>query len=279
MGNTTASLTHEQLFGGGVTSSGARFVDPASIPVDEVRERLKRQCAYKPMYEINFIISKDSKIACFWEKRFYITDDSFTPELVYETESFANAVSLSDSSKYAIFQTAYNAKNDEDSGAFAIIDVEKREVINKGAIETGWKGMTHLYIDEDKKCFWVYYGNERVKYGFDLSPDAKTLEQYEEKAELSPYYLLEKAQSCIDELKETYTEQAERKAVGYLSRSASDPKMSTYQLSNAYKELGQIYDQNELKQKALDAYREGLRLNPALSVKKRIKQLEKELNA
>ena len=130
------------------------------------------------MHEINFIISKDSKIACFWEKRFYITDDSFTPELVYETESFANAVSLSDSSKYAIFQTAYNAKNDEDSGAFAIIDVEKREVINKGAIETGWKGMTHLYIDEDKKCFWVYYGNERVKYGFDLSPDAKTLEQY-----------------------------------------------------------------------------------------------------
>lgn len=83
----------------------------------------------------------------------------------------------------------------------------------------------------------------------------------------------------LDELKETYTEQAERKAVGYLSRSASDPKMSTYQLSNAYKELGQIYDQNELKQKALDAYREGLRLNPALSVKKRIKQLEKELNA
>lgn len=31
MGNTTASLTHEQLFGGGVTSSGARFVDPAII--------------------------------------------------------------------------------------------------------------------------------------------------------------------------------------------------------------------------------------------------------
>lgn len=279
MGNTTASPTHEQLFGGGVTSGNAQFIDPASIPVDEVRERLKQQCAYKPMHEINFIISKDSKIACFWEKRFYITDDSFTPELVYETESFANAVSLSDSSKYAIFQTAYNAKNDEDSGAFAIIDVEKREVINKGAIETGWKGMTHLYIDEDKKCFWVYYGNERVKYGFDLSPDAKTLEQYEEKAELSPYYLLEKAQSCMDELKETYTEQAERKAVGYLSRSASDPKMSTYQLSNAYKELGQIYDRNELKQKALDAYREGLRLNPALSVKKRIKQLEKELNA
>lgn len=66
---------------------------------------------------------------------------------------------------------------------------------------------------------------------------------------------LAKAQADVDELKEQY------------------------QLSNAYKELGQIYDQNDLKQKALDAYREGLRLNSGLSVKKRIKQLEKELNA
>lgn len=125
----------------------------------------------------------------------------------------------------------------------------------------------------------------RAKAGID-GPDAETLEQnaerlkrYEEKTDLSPYELLEKAQGCIGELKETYTEQAEQKAVDYLSLSALNPKMSTYQLSNAYKELGQIYDQNDLKQKALDAYREGLRLNSGLSVKKRIKQLEKELNA
>ena len=81
-----------------------------------------------------------------------------------------------------------------------------------------------------------------------------------------------------DELQRYIREQAEQKAVDYLSLSALNPKMSTYQLSNAYKELGQIYDQNDLKQKALDAYREGLRLNSGLSVKKRIKQLEKELN-
>lgn len=125
----------------------------------------------------------------------------------------------------------------------------------------------------------------RAKAGID-GPDAETLERnaerlkrYEEKTDLSPYELLEKAQGCIGELKETYTEQAEQKAVDYLSLSALNPKMSTYQLSNAYKELGQIYDQNDLKQKALDAYREGLRLNSGLSVKKRIKQLEKELNA
>ena len=125
----------------------------------------------------------------------------------------------------------------------------------------------------------------RAKAGID-GPDAETLErdaerlkQYEERTDLSPYELLEKAQNCMDELKEAYTEQAEQKAVEYLNLSALNPKMSTYQLSNAYKELGQIYDQSGHKQKALDAYREGLRLNPGLSVKKRIKQLEKELNA
>lgn len=125
----------------------------------------------------------------------------------------------------------------------------------------------------------------RAKAGID-GPDAETFEKdaerlrlYKEKTDLSPYELLEKAQVCMDELKENYTELTEQKAAGYLRLSALNPKMSTYQLSNAYKELGQIYDRNELKQKALDAYREGLRLNPALSVKKRIKQLEKELNA
>ena len=86
----------------------------------------------------------------------------------------------------------------------------------------------------------------RAKAGID-GPDAETLERnaerlkrYEEKTDLSPYELLEKAQGCIGELKEAYTEQAEQKAVDYLSLSALNPKMSTYQLSNAYKELGSI---------------------------------------
>lgn len=166
MGNTTASLTHEQLFGGGVTSGNARFVDPASIPVDEARERLKQQCAYKPSLEINFVMSRDSKIACFWGKQFYITDDSFTPELVYETESFVNAASISDSSKYAVCQTAYNARNDEDSGAFAVIDVLHKKVLGKYYTEHGWKYMTHLYVDEKEKCFWAYFGDEKEKVSF-----------------------------------------------------------------------------------------------------------------
>lgn len=166
MGNTTVSPTHEQLFGGGATSSNARFVDPASIPMDEVRERLKQQCAYKPSLEINFVMSRDSKIACFWGKQFYITDDSFTPELVYETESFVNAASISDGSRYAVCQTAHNARNDEDSGTFAVIDVPHKKVLGKYRTKHGWKYMTHLYVDEREKCFWAYFGDDKEKVSF-----------------------------------------------------------------------------------------------------------------
>lgn len=134
--------------------------------MDEVRERLKQQCAYKPSLEINFVMSRDSKIACFWGKQFYITDDSFTPELVYETESFVNAASISDGSRYAVCQTAHNARNDEDSGAFAVIDVLHKKVLGKYHTEHGWKYMTRLYVDEREKCFWAYFGDDKEKVSF-----------------------------------------------------------------------------------------------------------------
>ena len=134
--------------------------------MDEVRERLKQQCAYKPSLEINFVMSRDSKIACFWGKQFYITDDSFTPELVYETESFVNAASISDGSRYAVCQTAHNARNDEDSGTFAVIDVLHKKVLGKYHTEHGWKYMTHLYVDEREKCFWAYFGDDKEKVSF-----------------------------------------------------------------------------------------------------------------
>ena len=99
----------------------------------------------------------------FWGKQFYITDDSFTPELVYETESFVNAASISDGSRYAVCQTAHNARNDEDSGTFAVIDVLHKKVLGKYHTEHGWKYMTHLYVDEREKCFWAYFGDDKEK--------------------------------------------------------------------------------------------------------------------
>lgn len=342
MGNTTASLTHEQLFGGGVTIDGAAEIQ------SELRDRRDK----KPSSELNFAPSKAGRVACFDEKRCYITDGELKPLAYFDADAYIAACGISDDGSVALFMTAYGPSGE----STMLIDANTFSTIAAGAVQVSANTVRGINVDSARKKFTLFtakkretgwseklgftfaleqtaladkpqeipdYGGmrtaelmeipheeleaarkkamdevdgddswekeldakNRAKAGID-GPDAETLEQnaerlkwYEEKTDLSPYELLEKAQDCIGELKETYTEQAEQKAVDYLSLSALNPKMSTYQLSNAYKELGQIYDQNDLKQKALDAYREGLRLNSGLSVKKRIKQLEKELNA
>lgn len=343
MGNTTASLTHEQLFGGGgVTIDGAAEIQ------SELRDRRDR----KPSSELNFAPSKAGRVACFDEKRCYITDGELKPLAYFDADAYIAACGISDDGSVALFMTAYGPSGE----STILIDANTFSTIAAGAVQVSANTVRGINVDSARKKFTLFtakkretgwseklgftfaleptapadkpqeipdYGamkaaermgipyeeyaailkkardeaesdeswekeldaKNRAKAGID-SPDSEAFEndterlrQYEEKTDLSPYELLKKAQSCMNELKETYTEQEEQKAVGYLSLSGLNPNMSTYQLSNAYKELGQIYDRNELKQKALDAYREGLRLNPGLSVKKRIKQLEKELNA
>lgn len=342
MGNTTASLTREQLFGGGVTIGGAA----------EIQSELRNRRDRKPSSELNFAPSKADRVACFDEKRCYITDSELKPLAYFDADAYIAACGISDDGSVALFQTAYGPSGE----TTMLIDVNTFSTITAGAVPVSANSVRGINVDSARKKFTLFTAKKREtewseKHGFTFAleptapadkpqeipdyggmkaaelmevpyeelaaarkkamdevdsddswekeldakngakagiddPDAETLErdaerlkQYKEKTDLSPYELLEKAQVCMDELKEAYTEQAEQKAAGYLNLSALNPKMSTYQLSNAYKELGQIYDQNELKQKALDAYREGLRLNPGLSVKKRIKQLEKELNA
>lgn len=291
-------------------------------------------------------------MACFDEKRCYITDGELKPLAYFDADAYIAACGISDDGSVALFMTAYGPSGE----STMLIDANTFSTIAAGAVQVSANTVRGINVDSARKKFTLFTAkkretgwSEKLGFTFSLEPtapadepqeipdygamkaaermgipyeeyavilkkardeaesddswekeldaknrakagidspdseafenDAVRLRQYEEKTDLSPYELLEKAQSCMNELKETYTEQEAQKAVGYLSLSAQNPKMSTYQLSNAYKELGQIYDRNELKQKALDAYREGLRLNPGLPVKKRIKQLEKELNA
>lgn len=342
MGNTTASLTHEQLFGGGVTIDGAAEIQ------SELRDRRDR----KPSSELNFAPSKAGRVACFYEKRCYITDRELKPLAYFDADAYIAACGISDDGSVALFQTA----NGPSGEVTMLIDANTFSTVAAGFVPVSANSVRGVNVDSTRKKFTLFTAKKREaewneKHGFTFAleptvpadkpqeipdygamkaaermgipyeeyaailkkardevesddswekeldaknrakagidgPDAETFEKdaerlrlYKEKTDLSPYELLEKAQVCMDELKENYTELTEQKAAGYLRLSALNPKMSAYQLSNAYKELGQIYDRNELKQKALDAYREGLRLNPALSVKKRIKQLEKELNA
>ena len=342
MGNTTASPTHEQLFGGGATIENAA----------EIQSELRSSRDRKPSSELNFAPSKANRAACFDGKRCYITDSELKPLAYFDADAYIAACGISDDGNVALFMTAYGPSGE----STMLIDANTFSTIAAGAVQVSANTVRGINVDSARKKFTLFTAkkretewSEKLGFTFDLEPtapadkpqevpdyggmrtaelmeipyeeleaarkkatdevygddswekeldaknrakagidgpdaetlerDAERLKQYEEKTDLSPYELLEKAQSCMGELKEAYTEQAEQKAVEYLNLSALNPKTSTYQLSNAYKELGQIYDQNGHKQKAIDAYREGLRLNPGLSVKKRIKQLEKELSA
>lgn len=144
----------------------------------EVQAELRRGLEWKSRFEINFVMSSTGLFACFKGRTFYITDGDLRPILSYEATAYGNAVAISDGGKYAIFQTAHNQQHDGDSGAFALIDIEKREIISKGRIETGWKRMTHLFLDEGEKCFWVYYGDNKARYNFNLEADPETLKWY-----------------------------------------------------------------------------------------------------
>lgn len=146
--------------------------------LSEVQEKLRHGLERKSRFEINYVMSSTGLIACFAGRDFYITDGNLRPVLAYEATAYGNAVAISDSGRYAIFQTAHNREHDEDSGAFAIIDIKKREIISKGRIETGWKGITHLFLDEQEKCFWAYYGDDKARYDFTLKADPETLKWY-----------------------------------------------------------------------------------------------------
>lgn len=86
MGNTTASLTHEQLFGGGVTIDGAAEIQ------SELRDRRDK----KPSSELNFAPSKAGRVACFDEKRCYITDGELKPLAYFDADAYIAACGISD---------------------------------------------------------------------------------------------------------------------------------------------------------------------------------------
>ena len=268
MGNTTASLTREQLFGGGVTIDGAAEIQ------SELRDRRDK----KPSSELNFAPSKAGRVACFDEKRCYITDGELKPLAYFDADAYIAACGISDDGSVALFMTAYGPSGE----STMLVDANTFSTIAVGAVQVSANTVRGINVDSARKKFTLFTAKKREtgwseKLGFTFSleptvpadepqeipdygamkaaermgipyeeyaailkkardevegddgwekeldaknrakagidgPDAETLEQnaerlkrYEEKTDLSPYELLEKAQGCICELKETYT--------------------------------------------------------------------------
>lgn len=246
---------------------------------EETRLRLAQKCANKSSYEVNFVMSHVGTICCFDGNIAYITDDNLQPILFYESKSFFNSCYISDTAKYAVFQMAYNKENDADSGATALFDVKGKRLIARSHLPTGWKGGTHLFIDEKLECLYVYYGDKKVKYDFSLRSNTDMLEAYfRENSEVSPYLLNSRAQELISKTKEKEIEweTVEKEVLFLLERLSTDADMSQYQLSITYRELGDLYSEHGETQKAIESYEIGLSLNPSLPVKRKLNQERKK---
>ena len=128
-----------------------------------------------------------------------------------------------------------------------------------------------MFIEEDKKTFFVYYGQYKIEYDFygkAINPKALLETQL---AIYDGYQCLHTANEIISCLSSTFSAEEERKLLLFIDRI--DNGVSPYQRSLMYKALGECYAKYSMKEKAISAYEQGLSLNPKLPVKKIIKRL------
>lgn len=137
MGNTTASLTHEQLFGGGVTIDGAAEIQ------SELRDRRDK----KPSSELNFAPSKAGRVACFDEKRCYITDGELKPLAYFDADAYIAACGISDDGSVALFMTAYGPSGE----STMLIDANTFSTIAAGAVQVSANTVRGINVDSARK--------------------------------------------------------------------------------------------------------------------------------
>lgn len=255
-----------------------------------IQEELHNKHKYSSKYEMNFVLSHNDTMACFLGQTAYLTDTNYNPIYEYHSTSYINAVSVSDSSKYMIIQTAHNEKHDEDDGATIIIDLRFNIVIHKSKDVNIRSDL--IYIDENKKCFYLYYGNEKLCYNFHcdtvLSPGEKIAYTYYGIAMKSekpnPYDLERVALKLIEECGEEYNHEDEKILIDILDYVQG--KLYPHRLSSLFMKVGDVYykmfingaDQikkDNARMKAKFLYEQGLEIYPSLPVKKKLKELNK----
>lgn len=264
-----------------------RLMDIAAenINVQELRQKLARECAHKLKNASNWILTNAGLICCHSGKRIYLTDDNFIPLLAFESTANIAASGVSPEGNYIVCQMSFNSFNDKDNGATALIDVQQRRVIKQKQIAVGGLDTRTIFIDEQKKAIYIYVAdkllgegnNFKVKYDFELLPDVKSLRAYYQKPDISPYILNGRAQRLITRIQTDGLQTDIEKEILKLLERMKSSDMSIYQLASTYKMLGDLYLELSLDEKALAMYETGLSVNPNLAVKKTIKMLQKRL--
>lgn len=264
-----------------------RLIDIAAenIDVQELRQKLFAACRDKLDNKANWAKTRNGIVCCHFGKRLILADDNFMPLQIFESTSNIASSGISREGNYAVCLLAYNQNNDEDSGAMVLLDVQQRRVIKQKEIELGcvyarvvavYEPAKNIVIHLANTCFGDKY-NLAVQYDFDLCADERTLKEYYQKAACSSYELNSRVKKLLADMQCGIEENTEKEIWELLTRIGSDLKMSEYQLSLTYKELGSMYEKNGLGGKAIAAYKIALDLNPKITVKKSLHKLQKEV--
>ncbi len=209
---------------------------------------------------------------------FAIHDDYFNILYSLKVSAYIFACGISDSGRFAIFNTA-NADSD-DGGKCFFIDVLNKKILWIKPLLENWKSVCGFHIDESTLTIYVIHEDYKVQYSFDgnIKNEEVFFKQKLTMSDYSPYDLNNEATQIIEHLMSTsFDGILLRKALELLRVSASNPKMSKYQLSLTYKKLGELYLANEFKEDALKSFQKGLAYNPKLPVKRLIKSLQGDI--
>jgi len=239
---------------------------PEKINLQEIRQKLAMESAYKSKYEPNFLLIQNNSICyicCFLDKTLFITDDKLKPLLMYESTSYIAACGISNSGKYIACQTAPNKEDDNDSNVIILFDVVTRqEIARRKNIDKNPNDTRLIFIDKYKKLVFLYIAdtalgednNLVVKFDFNLFTDEDLLRDFYKKTDISPYILNDRAKKLIDRLQISIQEKDEKELIELLDRLKLCDKISPYQLSLTYKAMGAMYEKHSILDKAILAY-------------------------
>lgn len=129
----------------------------------------------KPSSELNFAPSKAGRVACFDEKRCYITDGELKPLAYFDADAYIAACGISDDGSVALFMTAYGPSGE----STMLIDTNAFSTIAAGDVQVSANTVRGINVDSARKKFTLFTAkkretgwSEKLGFTFALEPTA-----------------------------------------------------------------------------------------------------------
>lgn len=253
------------------------------MKLTEIQQLLYNECRNSASHA-NFILSHIDTMACFstlpslYHGIFAVTDTHFIPFYYMETTAYIHCCGISNNGNYAIFRTANSPYEDSNKAFF--INVQSKTILWKKDLKTSFKSIESFFIDTTKQTITEVHRDYNAIFSFegDFLNELQWIEKRYKHTDCDPYELLTIALNIFNSITDINIQKNNLKlAIKYLKIAEETPNTSTYQLSLAYHQLGDLYFKFIDGANALKYYKKALALNPNLPIKRTIKILETSL--